>query len=169
MIHVAFHVSGDPAPKGSARAFVNPNTGRAIITNASKKTKPWESVIAGTAREKMVGLERFTEAVVFGVCFYLKRPKAHRDARYALKRSAPTSHISRPDLDKLVRTVADALTVAGVWTDDSVVAEIVARKRYSDFDTGATVLVAPIARASEARDWLYRDEERRTAPRGGTP
>ena len=35
-----------------------------------------------------------------------------------------------PDLSKLIRSTEDALTDAGVWTDDARVVEVVARKVY---------------------------------------
>jgi Holliday junction resolvase RusA-like endonuclease len=36
-----------------------------------------------------------------------------------------------PDLDKLCRAVADAITDAGLWADDAQVVSLVAAKRYS--------------------------------------
>jgi crossover junction endodeoxyribonuclease RusA len=38
--------------------------------------------------------------------------------------------VVRPDLDKLVRAVLDALSEAGVWRDDAQVVSVVARKAY---------------------------------------
>jgi Holliday junction resolvase RusA-like endonuclease len=43
----------------------------------------------------------------------------------------PSWHIVRPDADKLIRAVLDALT-GKVWRDDCQVAELLIRKRYAD-------------------------------------
>ena len=49
-----------------------------------------------------------------------------------LRDTAPTYHVDKPDLDKLVRLVFDALTIAGVLTDDCVVVNLDAAKRWAD-------------------------------------
>lgn len=65
--------------------------------------------------------------------FYLPRPKHHYGAK-GLRDSAPTSHTSKPDLDKLVRAVLDAVTDAKVWVDDAHVVRVVASKEYAEMD-----------------------------------
>lgn len=49
-----------------------------------------------------------------------------------LRDTAPTYHVDKPDLDKLVRLVFDALTIAEVLTDDCVVVNLDAAKRWAD-------------------------------------
>lgn len=69
------------------------------------------------------------------VVFYLERPSS------ISKRKRP-SPIVPPDLDKLCRGVADALSDAGVWGDDSQVVKLIAFKHYADDrDTGAFVQI----------------------------
>ena len=53
--------------------------------------------------------------------FHLQVPKRRRDAW----------PIKRPDVDKLTRAALDALTIAGVWRDDSQVAWLSARKVWA--------------------------------------
>lgn len=50
----------------------------------------------------------------------------------ALRDTAPTYHVDKPDLDKLVRLVFDALTIADVLADDCVVVNLFAAKRWGD-------------------------------------
>jgi Holliday junction resolvase RusA-like endonuclease len=57
----------------------------------------------------------------------------------SVKRSSPSV---APDLDKLVRSVGDALAIAGVYTDDSRITRISARKLYAQgVEPGATITV----------------------------
>jgi crossover junction endodeoxyribonuclease RusA len=58
--------------------------------------------------------------------FSFARPKSHyRTGRNAhlLRDGIPGQPMSAPDLSKLARATEDALTDAGVWTDDARVSE----------------------------------------------
>jgi Holliday junction resolvase RusA-like endonuclease len=57
-----------------------------------------------------------------------QRPKSHRRANGSLLDKAPA--LPRPDTDNLVKGVMDALTTAGIYSDDVVVADHRCRKRY---------------------------------------
>lgn len=124
---VRFFVAGVPIPKGSAKAFVVGS--RAVVTHDNAKTKPWQRAIAAKARSEAPGL--MEGAVKVELQFDLPRPKSHGKPG---RKSWASEHVTRPDLDKLVRTVLDALTGI-VWRDDSQVVEVVARKGYED-DSG---------------------------------
>jgi Holliday junction resolvase RusA-like endonuclease len=119
---IQFTVYGDPSPKGSARAFIPKGWTRPIITSATKGLKAWESKIASAAGAQADG-RLLTGAVIVTVAFYLSRPKS------APKKLIP--HITRPDLDKLIRGATDALTGI-VWKDDAQAIEIRATKAYVD-------------------------------------
>lgn len=58
-----------------------------------------------------------------------------------LRDTAPVHHVDKPDLDKLVRLVFDALTVAEVLTDDCVVTDLTANKYWADLNIAAHTLV----------------------------
>lgn len=69
------------------------------------------------------------------VKFYFSRPKSHyRTGKYAgvLKPNAPIWHTKRPDIDNLLKFIADSLN--GVfWRDDTLICQVVKMsKRYSD-------------------------------------
>ena len=128
-----FFVAGIPVPKGSAKAFVNKKTGRAIVTQTNgARQRPWASAISLTAQEK--GCKPTQGAVQLTLTFSMPRPKSHYGTgknSCVLKTSAPLYHTSTPDLDKLTRCVKDALTGVA-WFDDSQVTILNAIKVYGD-------------------------------------
>jgi Holliday junction resolvase RusA-like endonuclease len=133
-----FFVPGTPIPKGSAKAFVvkgkNGGKPRAIVTQDNgDKQKPWASAISYTAMQEMSFQKPVAGPVYLTLHFTMPRVKSHfgtgKNAT-VLKNDAPYWHTSKPDLDKLIRCVKDALTGI-VWNDDSQVCFIVsASKRY---------------------------------------
>lgn len=132
-----FVVYGVPVPKGSARGFVVPgkNGGkpRAVVVQDNKKPLAhWQTQIANEARVAAATRTRneaaFKEtlpALDFDgpmriLCqFRFNKPKS-------ATRKLPTV---KPDIDKLVRAVLDALTGV-IWRDDSQVIELSANKYY---------------------------------------
>ena len=73
-------------------------------------------------------------AISVSMAFHMSRPKSHyRTGRYSgiLKDSAPTLHISRPDLDNIIKFYLDGMTGL-FWKDDAYVCTIEASKSYAD-------------------------------------
>lgn len=74
------------------------------------------------------------EPIKLTLWFFFERPKNHcRTGRYSdqLKPNAPEWHISRPDVDNLIKFVADSLN--GIfWRDDTLICHVEAFKRYSE-------------------------------------
>ena len=131
---IEFFVAGTPIPKGSAKAFVNKFTGRAQVMQDNRdKQKPWASIISYTAQQ--IIKEKIDGPVRISLIFIMPRLKSHYGSgknSTVMKPSAPLWHVAKPDLDKLVRCVKDALTGIA-WHDDSQVAEIaLGRKQYGD-------------------------------------
>lgn len=113
-------VPGTPVPQGSTRAFVV--NGRARITAANTKTKPWRADIQAHVSEVIRdGILCPDGAVGLDLEFVMPRRAAEP------KRITPP-HTRKPDTDKLIRAVLDALTGL-VYTDDSQVIAIRAAKR----------------------------------------
>lgn len=120
-----FVVNGVPQPKGSAKAFIPKGWSRAIVTSDNTKNKGWQQLVAEAASvaiNQQPAFRLIEESALLRVVFYLPRPKSIRD------KAVP--HLKKPDLDKLVRSVKDALSKV-VWRDDSQVVEIAARKEYA--------------------------------------
>lgn len=82
----------------------------------------------------------FSDAVDVSAVFYIARGKT-------VKRRWP---IVPPDLDKLLRGLLDALTIANVWLDDSLVISFnTVEKRYADEEefgrTGVLVTIIDVS------------------------
>jgi Holliday junction resolvase RusA-like endonuclease len=123
-----FRVNGIAQQAGSKRAFVPKGWTRPIITDTNKNLKTWQQLVAEVAHHELLQrpvIERgqWRDGVRLGVVFYLPRP-------VSLPRRV-VAHVKKPDLDKLIRSVQDAL--AGVlYRDDAQIVDLVARKRYAE-------------------------------------
>lgn len=133
-------VQGLPQPQGSARAVPIGN-GRMRVTSANVKLRPWRQAVIAAAREEWGEREPVGSAVDVTCVFRLPRPVSHFGAR-GLRPSAPSRPKVRPDLDKLVRAVLDALTEAGVWRDDGQVVGLQVVKLYGVPGAAITVSIA---------------------------
>jgi crossover junction endodeoxyribonuclease RusA len=141
-----FRVTGEPGAQGSKTAFRS-KTGKTILTESSKKVKPWRQDVVAAAEKAAAEqgwqpLPQVRAVIVFG----FRRPKSHyRTGRNAsiLRDNAPTWHSNRPDGDKLLRSTLDALATAGVLGDDSRVVEMTAYKIWvhREQPTGALVVL----------------------------
>jgi Holliday junction resolvase RusA-like endonuclease len=131
MAEVSFSVTGDPASQGSHAIM----QGRIVQVN-SKKHKAWRTAIVNEVIATLpADWEPIDGPCELIVMFYLPKPAT-------VKRSAPSV---APDLDKLVRSVGDALAIAGVYTDDSRITRISARKLYAQgIEPGASIVVKTI-------------------------
>jgi Holliday junction resolvase RusA-like endonuclease len=127
MFDLTIDVSGEPASQGS-HSVIN---GRIVQVNSAKH-KRWRNAVVFAALDLIT--EDWTpidEPVELSVIFYLTRPKT------VLDRPLPSV---MPDLDKLIRAVADSLTDAGIYEDDSRIVRITAAKVYAD-DRGSGALI----------------------------
>ncbi len=115
---ITFFVPGNPAPQGSKRYL-----GRGVMVESSKRVKPWRADIRAAALEHFP--TPFTGPVRVYMRFVIRRPMSHwgtgRNAKKR-RRSAPSRHTQKPDLDKLVRAVGDALTGIAYLDDSQIVA-----------------------------------------------
>jgi Holliday junction resolvase RusA-like endonuclease len=137
-----FFAAGIPQPQGSKTR--NRFGG---VRDANPQTRPWRDTVAWEARHARGKDPTLVGPVTVNMVFTFPHRKSHyRSGRYRheLKASAPVYHTSKPDSDKLVRAVFDALTIAGVIHDDAQVADHRAIKIYpvtADGSTGVTVEV----------------------------
>ena len=128
-------VAGRPAPQGSKR-----HVGRGVMIESSKAVKPWREDIrqAWLAHQGDWGPGFVGEAVVVKLVFVMPRPTA-------TPKSRTPAAVKRPDLDKLIRAVFDAIGSAGVWADDSQVVTVHAHKRLAELGetTGVMIHIEP--------------------------
>ena len=119
---LSFIVPGVAKPQGSKSASVI--NGRAVMYEAAKGTKEWRNIVVEHAwnaiQENGWLVPEKETPLTLSLVFQFVRPPSS-------KREHPTV---KPDLDKLIRNVSDALTTAGVWKDDSQATTIVAKKQY---------------------------------------
>lgn len=109
-------VEGTPVPQGSKTATVI--NGRAVMFEANKKHKAWRDHVRATVGT----LETpSTQPVRVELQFWFEKPKTVKREHMSVK----------PDLDKLSRSVLDAIT-GGILKDDSQVVILNARKEYGD-------------------------------------
>lgn len=154
---VAFTVHGVPAAAGSKRGFVNPRTGRVIITDASAKARPWKALVSDEAAQAMTlededgttgYLPPLEGPVLVELTFWMPRPKSHFGSGKnagVLKRTAPRFHTSAPDALKLARGVEDAMQGL-VYRNDSQIAIEILQKSYGE-PARCEVRVVPIEQA----------------------
>jgi Holliday junction resolvase RusA-like endonuclease len=145
MTTLAIDVVGTPAPQGSKRAFVV--NGRAVMSESSKKVKPWRQDVAAAAQAAATerGWETPAGAVRVDITYLIARPRYHfgtgRNAN-VLKPNAPTWVDKKPDRDKLDRATCDALTSSGVIRDDAQIVAGETEKKYANGPTGALIRIS---------------------------
>lgn len=129
-------VAGVPVPQGSATAYVvrrRDGRAHANVTHANEKTGPWRDVVAAEVRRALgpgpVPLPR-PHPVRLDCEFIMPRR--------AREKTPPEPHTRKPDRDKLLRAVCDALTGV-VYDDDSqiVVGYTIKRTAAVDETPGA--------------------------------
>jgi len=127
-MNISFTVHGVPVPQGSKRALVHRSTGRAVvIEQGGARHRDWRADIKAAASDAMyvsAGNRHvmFPGPVGVSVCFTVPKPKSAPKTR----RTWPGK---RPDLDKLVRAVLDAIT-GEVIADDAQVVTLYCGKVY---------------------------------------
>ena len=123
-----------------------------VVANNAESLASWRSDVAAAAhRHKPEGWD--IDAAVSLECeFVFKRPLSHYGTGKnagKLKSSAPVHHVKTPDLDKIVRSVSDAVgdALASVLLrNDSQIVSIHATKRYQTDDfLGAIITVTALS------------------------
>lgn len=111
---IRLQVRGTPAPQGSKSFKGMSKAGRAILTESSKKVRPWRQDVKAAAEHlrACTGAPPIDGPVVCRMTFTLPKPTSAPKRR----RTYP---MRTPDLSKLARSTEDALTEAGIWTDDA--------------------------------------------------
>jgi len=123
------HVPGDPVPWARAgRHGKRYYTKQPVAAHVETVRQAWNA--AGRPRADD------DDALLLTLEFVLAHPAGHfgtgRNAG-TLRASAPTLHLSKPDIDNLCKLPLDALT-GHLYRDDTQVTSITASKRWCDLD-----------------------------------
>jgi Holliday junction resolvase RusA-like endonuclease len=120
-------IPGTPVPQGSLRSG---GRGQLFYSNAAY-LKPYRNNIADAVRQAAgASHEQWTGPVTVRVLFLFERPKSHVLKSGGLRRGIANEKLTPPDLDKLTRSVLDAITQSGVYADDAQVTVLEAAKDY---------------------------------------
>jgi len=165
-MELQFTVKGDAQPKGSTKILPlgsivgklrrGPVTIRSmrelmtsvVITSDNPQVKSWQARIAfeATCLMRRVQLE-LAGPVHLQVEFFLPRPSG-------LAKSYDGPHLKKPDTDKLLRALLDALTGV-VWRDDSQVISIVAGKTYAGVNEDPRAVITIRSLSTDRRVPLF--------------
>jgi Holliday junction resolvase RusA-like endonuclease len=120
---IEFTVYGIPQTKGSTKAFFRKGMRFPVITNDNTKNKPWAQTVSAMAQQFR------PEALWLGpvrvkLLFRMPIPKS-------LPKRRPSFMTKKPDLDKMVRSIKDALKGV-IYKDDSQVVGLVSDKVYHE-------------------------------------
>jgi len=135
---VEIGVASLPAPQGSFRPMISKSTGKPFLAPSNATGYPrYRADLRAGAMAALDGHTPMTWAVHLEVTFVLPRPAGHflpvntKRPVPELNPNAPVYPFGQPDLDKLCRSVLDALTGI-VYLDDAQVIHLNAGKVYSD-------------------------------------
>lgn len=136
-----FFVRGVPVPQGSKRAFVV--NGRPVLTEqGGDRHKTWRADLREAAQTHWTGRPS-DEPIHVSLLFTFARPKSHFGSgknKDVIKDLAPRRHTQKPDIDKLTRSVLDALTGI-VWLDDQQVCSLSVDKHWATPEGSPGVLI----------------------------
>ncbi len=163
---ITFTVYGVPQPRGSKspwipkRADGSPVTknGRIVIAtmDSNKKSRSWMNDVHAAAVAAYRG-DLLAGPVSLAIVFYLPRPKSHFGTGRksgTLKASAPRHHVQKPDSDKLLRGVKDALKGV-IYRDDCQVCQERIEKRWCADQARAEIVIAEIAEPAPVETGLF--------------
>lgn len=130
---VTFHVPGKPQGKARAQTFRNKHTGRSMSTTP-ERTVLYENFIKDRFLQVGAGfyLERGRPVTLRIVARFLP-PKSASKKRQADMLEGNELPLKKPDIDNIVKVVADALNGAA-YHDDTQVVFVAAKKAYSAFE-----------------------------------
>lgn len=141
---IAFFVPGSPQGKGD-KIILGAKTDTPWLAEKNSGPKEnWRGLAAVIARAARGPRPLFDEAVRVTMTVLRLRPRGHFGSGKnagLLKSSAPTFPTSAPDLDKLQRSLGDALNGV-LWRDDAQISTWRVARRWGS-EAGIMVIVEP--------------------------
>ena len=125
-MEVKFSIPG--VPQSKRRMSVT----RSGIMYTPKKIKDAEADFISLAYQYVPFDPPFEDSVSLEIRYFFSIPKSYPKWKKEIMRSENWHHISRPDLDNIMKMTMDCMTKLGFWRDDSFVYSVFASKYYSD-------------------------------------
>ena len=123
---IEFFAHGIPKGQPRPRAFARNGMVRVYDPGSAEG---WKSAVAEAAKAHLP--EKPLEGPVsVKIRFHFPRPKAHFTKK-GLRPNATVWYTSKPDSDNAAKAILDALTVLGMWKDDSQVCDLRCLKLYA--------------------------------------
>lgn len=119
-----FSVLGKSATKGSTRSFISNKTGRIVTMADNRKLGEWTQAAKWAARQAGAHLKPKPEPVSITAHWQFILPK---------RAKGRTDHTVKPDIDKLLRALLDAMTGIA-YEDDSQVTSVTVTKSYGPYE-----------------------------------
>lgn len=131
---LSFSAYGRAVEQGSKVTGIS-RDGRAFMREANRRSRPWRDHVTQSAGESWGDAPLIDEACMVEVDFVRVRPSSHFTQSGALSASGRRQPYpsTKPDVDKLSRTILDALTGV-VLRDDSRVVRLVSNKMWGEQD-----------------------------------
>lgn len=128
-----FVIPGRCPTKGSTRSFVNPKVGKVVTIADNARLKQWTVDAKWQARAAKVPMVYKPHGVSVNVVVEFVKPKTSKAVVPAV----------RPDADKLLRAILDALTGVA-YADDAQVVQATIMKAYGPSER-VTVTIGKVA------------------------
>lgn len=124
-MRIEFTVYGKPIPQGSMHAVQGKYQKFPSIISNQKDLRPWRQDVATQAQLEMVkgGWAVQSGAIRVACFFFFQKPKSAK--------KSVEHKLTKPDIDKLLRGILDALTSV-VFVDDSQVVAVNVFKAFTD-------------------------------------
>lgn len=116
--------------------------GRRTWTVDRDKSRIYKQKLHDLARQEYKG-KPFENAIKVELTFYRAVQKSVSKKKRQQRLDNVVLPTVKPDTDNYIKSTLDALTGV-LWTDDNIITDIVARKRYSD-DPHVFVKITPMA------------------------
>lgn len=135
MTEIEFFVPGVPVGKARARVV----KGRAFTP---KKSRDYEKKVAyyAVVAMSLLGAETFKGAVEVDILAEFPPLKSWSKKQTELVKNSEVRKETKPDIDNIAKSIADAMNGGVVYVDDSQISDLSCRKRYSA-TAGVTVRV----------------------------
>lgn len=143
---ICFTVYGQPVAKARARAFLRNGH---ISHYTPDKTVCYENLVALAASEAMQKIPPLQSPIKLTLSAFLAIPKSWRAKKQVAAATGQLPHITRPDLDNIVKAVKDGLNGVA-WQDDAQVVVCNAKKHYG-VQPRVDIVILPIDKTTQEK------------------